>query len=270
MDRFGPVTPRLFTIPEPSSIALWWEGITCLSDPAVFVPLKWIFRVAVAFYVAGIFSPIALSYVFFMDVALGALEASQGASGHSRQTFSLCLMGFTLASWVTLFLKDRGGLKNLLYTRNTAQDMIINWGRQMIVAAYTTSAVTKELNSEGLWFTKTESFVVSVIKAQDENVLKGVPIADAAKDLAQWMLDHHFVAGCMLLSGWLLEICAPLALLNRRMLLLMGVLYWIFHWLNGWFMGLGFPLNRLLISALFLSVIFGLVLGKGKAEKASV
>jgi hypothetical protein len=260
MEFHRSAAPLYDSLPKASGIAQWWPGITCLSDPSVFHVVRMCFWGALGLYVCGVAAPIALTYIFLVDISLGSLTASQGAHGHSRQTMDLLVMGLMMASWAGVFLKQRGGMLNMLWWTTPAQNLAVNWGRQMMMAAYAVSAVTKELNSDGFWFTKTESFVLAVIKAQEEANLKGMtPISPEAAGFAQWMLGHPLIAGGMLLGAWLLEICAPLALLNRRIALLMGILYWFFHWMNGWFMGLGFPLNRWLITLFFINAAFWVV-----------
>jgi hypothetical protein len=247
--------PKYFTLPSPSGIGQIWPGITALSDPAVFGTVRICFYAAVILYVCGLFAPLALLYMLLVECCMGSLLASQGAIGHSRQTMALGLLGITLASYVCLFIKKRGGWRNLLRWSQDAQDLAMNWGRQMIVSAYAVSAVTKEIKTDGFWFTKSEGFSLAVAKAQEEATIKGVvEISRNAQDFLVWMTLHPSVSGAMLLGAWLLEISAPLMLLNRRMALLIGILLWIFHGINGWFMGLGFPLNRALLLVLFINI----------------
>ncbi len=248
--------PNYHTLPAPSSIGALWPGLTSLSDPAIFQVVRIIFYLMAALYISGLAAPIALTYLFAVDTCLGSLAASQGAHGHSNQMMGLVLLGLTLASWTSLFLKSRGGLKNLLQWTRPAQDLALNWGRQMGMAAYMVSAVTKEFNSDGLWFTKSESFILAVAKAQEESIIKGVTITESAQQFAVWMAQHPTLSMGMLASAWLLELSAPLALLNRRIALLLGCLFWVFHYINGWFMGLPFPLNRGLITVLLINIPF--------------
>ena len=247
--------PNYFSLPAPTGIGLIWPGITALSDPAVFGTVRAFFYAAALLYVCGVLAPVALIYMFLVDACMGSLLASQGAHGHSRQAIALGLLGMTMASYACLFIKKRGGWKNLLIWSKFSQDLAMNWGRQMIVAAYAVSAVTKEIKSDGFWFTKSEGFTLAVAKAQEEAAIKGVvEITEGARDFLGWMAHHPQVSVAMLLGAWLLEISAPLMLLNRRMALLLGILLWIFHGINGWFMGLAFPLNRALILVFFINV----------------
>jgi hypothetical protein len=247
--------PNYFSLPAPTGIGVIWPGITALSDPAVFETVRLCFYAAALLYICGLLAPVALIYMLLVDACMGSLLASQGANGHSRQTMALALLGITLASYACLFLKNRGGWKNLLLWTRDAQDLAMNWGRQMIVAAYAVSAVTKEIKTDGFWFTKSEGFTLAVAKAQEEASIKGVvEITASARDFLGWMAHHPGISIAMLLGAWLLEISAPLMLLNRRIALLLGILLWIFHGINGWFMGLGFPLNRALMIVFFINI----------------
>ena len=247
--------PKYFSLPAPSGIGLIWPGIVNLSDPAVFGTVRICFYAAALLYICGLFAPLALIYMLLVECCMGSLLASQGAIGHSRQTMALGLLGITMASYVCLFLGKRGGWRNLWRWSGGAQDLAMNWGRQMIVSAYAVSAVTKEIKSEGFWFTKSEGFTLAVAKAQEEATIKGVvQISRSAQEFLVWMASHHGVSVLMLLGAWLLEFSAPLMLLNRRMALFMGILLWIFHGINGWFMGLGFPLNRALLLVWFINI----------------
>ena len=248
--------PHYDSIPVGSSIGAYWDGITQLSNPAIFDVVRQFYWVAIVMYVLGVGAPLALTYIVVVDTCIGSLFASQGANGHSRQTMALFMLGLAMASWVVPFLKARGGSKNWLHWTRSAQDFVIKWGCQMFAAAYMASAVTKEVNSKGFWWMHSESFILSVVKAQEESQIKGVSISDAAISFAEWMASSPFLSSCMLLGAWLLEFGAPLALLNRRMALIIGVLVWIFHAINGWFMGLAFPLNRALAATVFINIPF--------------
>jgi hypothetical protein len=248
--------PQYTTLPAPSSIGAVFPGITALSDPAVFTVVRTCFWIALGLYAFGIAVPVVITYIFVVDMCLGSLDASQGAHGHSRQVLGLVLLGIAMASWVGVFMKARGGWRNLLVWTQPAQDLCMNWGRQMLAAAYAVSAVTKEINSDGLWFAKSESFILAVMKAQEEAQIKGVAITDEAKEMAVWMAQNPLMSSGMLLGAWILEMSAPLMLLNRRIALWLGILLCIFHVINGWFMGLPFPLNRLLIIVLFVNIPF--------------
>jgi hypothetical protein len=262
--------PSLYSLPLPSGIGAVFPGITALSDPGVFKIVRYTVFLAAALYVCGVGIPLALTYIFIVDMCLGSLEASQGAHGHSRQTMGLAYLGLAMGAWVVCFLKHRGGWKSLFWASSAAQDFIMNWGRQLVAAAYAVSAVTKEKKSEGLWFLQSESFILAVMKAQKEAVIKGVPISEEAQEFASWMALHPLLSTLMLLSAWLLEISAPLMLLNRRMALVLGLLFWVFHYVNGWFMGLGFPLNRWIITVMFINLPFWVYASYRKLQRGAM
>ncbi len=246
--------PKYDSLPHPSGIGVLLPGIVKLSDPGFFYVAKTAFFIACGLFIVGIGAPLALLYISLFDACMGGLAASQGAHGHSNQTMGLLFLGLTIGAVAGNFIAGKGGWRNLLFWSLPAQNLAFNCARQMVAAAYMVSGVTKELNSPGLWWLNSESFVLSAMKAQEEAITKRVTITQSAQDLAEWMLGHPAVAVLMLFSGWLLEICAPLLLLNRRMALLIGVLYVIFHELNGWFMGLGFPLNQYIMVVLFINL----------------
>jgi hypothetical protein len=245
--------PRYDSLPSPSGIAEFWPWITQLSNPEVFVAVKKIFWIAALCYIIGIGVPFALTYMFLVDICLGSLDASQGAHGHSRQALSLSSLGQTLAVWTCVFWTSRGGWRNLLWWSREAQNLSMNWARQMVCAAYAVSAVTKEMNSAKLWFLHSESFALSTVKAQRDAIAKGTNISQTAMELGEWLVAHPVIGSMMLLPAWLLEMSAPLMMLNRRIALILGVAFWIFHKTNGWLMGLPFACNRSLIVILFIS-----------------
>lgn len=256
--------PEYTSLPVPSSIGIIWDGITALGDINVFRVVRQLFWIALGLYVCGVATPIALTYMFVVDMCLGSLFASQGAHGHSRQVLGLVMLGLALASWVVPFLKSRGGWRNFLLWTTPAQDLVVNWGRQMLAAAYAASAVTKEINSQGFWFMRYDSFILAVIKAQEEAVIKGTEMTQEAMDFAEWMAGQPVVSSIMLFGAFVLELCTPLILLNRRMALVIGSLLIVFHLINAWFMGLPFQLNRLIITVLFINVPFWIIWGGKK------
>lgn len=253
--------PEYTSLPVPSSIGIIWDGITALGDTNVFRVVRQLFWIALGLYVCGVATPIALTYMFVVDMCLGSLFASQGAHGHSRQVLGLVMLGLALASWVVPFLKSRGGWRNFLLWTTSAQNVVVSWGRQMLAAAYAASAVTKEINSDGFWFMRYDSFILAVIKAQEEAVIKGTEMTQGAMDFAQWMAGQPFLSSIMLFSAFFVELFTPLILLNRRMALIWGCLLVIFHLINGWFMGLPFQLNRGIIIVLFINIPFWIIWG---------
>jgi hypothetical protein len=244
--------PALSYAAAPSSVGHIWPWITALADPHHFLIFRVIMIAALALYVAGRWVPFALTLLLLGNVCVESLVASQGVHGHSRQVLGLLLLGQWLGVMAALVVKPWGGLSNWHRWTEAAQNVSFNFGRQMVVATYFVAAVSKEYKSDGFWFLQNENFSLVVLKAQQTSGVEGSPISAHAVALAHWIGEHSWGGACILFLGWFLEFCAPLALLNRRMGLLMGVLFTAFHLANGWFMGLEFALTRLIVFVFFI------------------
>lgn len=127
----------------------------------------------------------------------------------------------------------------------------------MIAFSYTVSAVTKIVNSKGLWLFKSHYLCSGIIKGhrnvQYENPANG-PITDP--EIVIWLLQHPWLTRGLFGAGFFLELFAFLALRNRTWSLLVGLSIISFHRCIWWLMRLEFGMHEWLVWIFLVNVPF--------------
>ncbi len=248
--RHIPSSLAHFTISTPHGIGRVLD-LHFLLDPATFAICRYLLWAALALYVARIGWSIALPYMTLLSIATGTIVNSQGAIGHYFQIVSLVLCAQTAAHFYDLFQKRVGAL---------AEDRIVFWSQQAIVATYFTSALTKLIHTSGRWFFQSPMVAVQIIKTTDQDYYDRLDLAqrNAGLPLAEWILTHPLIVALVLGAGLLLELTSPLALLGRRFALFFGVSLIVFHESVQRLMKLDFAYNEYLIWVYLVNVPFWL------------
>lgn len=245
---------RFSTMPEPHGLGQHLD-LTVLAEPAVFRIFHGAFLAGVLLYAAGWLMPLALLVMLAVNVSVGTLQASQGFIGHSAQPVALVLLAQFLAA--TFAALSGPGWRGWVLSPARSLRLMADWSRQALAAVYLVTALTKLLISEGRWFTKGAEFVMQMEKSQTEALTDtGVGVSQSARRFTEWLGDHPSAASALLLAALLLEIAAPLALLNRSLSLIIGLLLILFHVVNDWLMSLPFAENRWLLLIFFVNIPF--------------
>ncbi len=247
---------KFTTQPKPNGLAHWFD-FTFLGDPSTCHALWVGWNVALVLYVLGLAMPLTLGYLVFCSVSYGTLGNSQGWVGHTFQGVTLVIVAQWFASLWSLV---RCGWKRLLFSPERAVRLEVYWTQQMLVAAYTVSAVSKLIGSRGRWMWETPLFGLQIRKSTEQdyyNSLTGSLTEN--QGLAQALIDHPWLARLVISPALPLELCFCLALLNRRIAAVYGLLIIFFHTMVTEMMRLGFAYNKQMLFIFFCNAPFWIV-----------
>jgi hypothetical protein len=143
---------------------------------------------------------------------------SQGYTHHGTQLVTLCL--FTQAAtawWIWWRAKHKGEHRDLA-------SWAVYYTQGMIAISYVASALTKVINSKGLWLWQSKYVCVELIKTHRLDYYNRLDPALAGDPaLAVWLLNHPLVAQLMFGAGFVLEAIAIAALHSRKWALIIGL-----------------------------------------------
>lgn len=235
--------PDIAKQPYPHGIARFLD-LTFLSRQEVYSPLYWLFKAALVGYVLGFGVGPCLACILVFVVATNSLVLSQGFVGHAGQLAGLVLLAqFAAALWA--FVGGRHRAPDRRARRGYRDDLIMDWSRQAIAACYVVAGMTKIINSDGAWISRSMFFVLQVQKVQREVFFTTGELPNQASmmflsAIGRWPL----FAAVFLTAGLLLELLAFLGAWNRPLALVFGLLLIGFHLMMGMLMYLPFYENR--------------------------
>ena len=243
---------------HPNGVAMFTD-LTWLSDNRWEDLLRPASGVCLIAWVIGAPGALALLVPLFFGIGLMTLKNSQGAIGHSYQAVHLCLLGAWLANvahWLNRWRgrSHRGGLN--------AGQWEIDWSIQALGAGYVASAISKLVESSGMWFADSQYFALHLIKNNQMKYLEyleGAP--PAIGSLPQWLMDHPLWAQFLFGIALPLELFAFLAPRNRVLALVFGVGLVTFHGLVKALTQLDFVFNESLLILLFINPVYWIVAG---------
>jgi hypothetical protein len=239
--------------PFPNGVAIWWD-LTWLSEDRVEGPLRELTRWSLVAWVMGVPAVIALLVPTFFGIGLFTLKNSQGAIGHSFQVVHLCLLVVWIASlwsWIARWRK-----KALPYGFTAAQ-LELDWARQALAAGYVVSAITKLVNSGGLWFRDSHYFALHLIKNND---MKFYGTLEGGSQQLEWlpqlMMQNPMLSQLFFGLSLPLELLAFMGCRNRRLALLFGLSLMAFHYSVKQLTQLDFALNVQLLLVLMVNPVW--------------
>src|SRR5262249_34220462 len=113
-------------------------------------------------YVCNMGVRLVLLPPLLVSIAMGALENSQGAINHTSQVVTLALLAHWLsAMWLIVRRWFRSSPPGALTAKQHAAD----WTRQIFISTYVVSAISKLVESRGLWLRDTPFFGLQIIKS---------------------------------------------------------------------------------------------------------
>ena len=225
-----------------------------LLDPRVYAVAQYTMWVALLLYIARVGWSVVLPYLTVLSVLVGTVSNSRGGIGHNLQIVSLVLCAQTAAHFWSVFRSRAAGARD----GRAAEDRVIWWSQQAIVATYFVSGLTKLFRSSGMWIFESPLIAAQIVKSNEQfyyNRLQAPPDQFGAA-IAEWMAQHPFVVGAVLSIGLLLELTAPLALFGRRAALGYGLALVLFHATVHRVMKLDFAFNSYLLWIYFVNVPF--------------
>jgi len=246
------------TQPHPNGIAMWFD-LTFLSNDSVEGPLRALTALSLVLFACGIAAEWSLAIPTLFGIAAATLNNSQGSIGHTAQGLHLVLLVLWLAG---IYQRLTGRSKSWLWGGLGQGRMGMNWARQGLAAAYVVSAITKVINSQGLWFANAQYFSLHLLKNNGMEYHDRLDPAALKMDWLPAVLMEHPLA-CQFLFGIALplELLAFLGLQNRRAAALFGIGLICFHETVTLLTNLSFILNKALLLALFVSPIWWLLVG---------
>jgi len=277
-------------LPKPVGLAAWpelwsWLGwdLTRLADEAFWGQCLLWSKIALLFYVLGLGLPVALPIVTFIHIAIRTVNNSQGAAHHGFQMVSLALLTQTLVVW---FLAAVRGSAFVRRKPPPAWAAPGNWTWLWLytiaiaAATYVVSVCSKIDESRGQWLKNSPYVATQIVKTHRQNYynnlepqfIQGIPQTAAASDpatdryrhpipsAADWLGRHPDLARLIFGAGFFLELCAFLAVLDRRAALAIGLALVTLHGSIEWLMELSFPFNQRTVGVFFVNATGWLVL----------
>jgi hypothetical protein len=244
------------TQPAPHGLAAWGVNFTWLGDPQLAHWLVPLWGICLLLYICDVWPVLTLLPPLIASFGHGTLGNSQHAIGHTTQVVTLVLLASWLAALWSAACRLRG--KPLPFDF-TASQLAADWTRQVFMSTYVVSAISKLIQSHGLWFQDAPYFGLQIVKAMGMAKYGDYGEGHDVTWLAQLMLDHPWVAKILIGGGLPLELCAFLAVLNRRLALVFGLALYTFHSSVSEMLHLGFVYHKALLLVLMVNPIWWLL-----------
>jgi hypothetical protein len=244
------------TQPEPHGLAAWGVDFTWLGDAQLARWLVPFWAVCLLLYLFNIVPVITLLPPLIASWGHGTLGNSHGAIGHTTQLVTLVLLASWLAAFWATICKMRG---RPLPNDFTPPQLAADWARQVFMSTYVVSAISKLIQSHGLWIKDAPYFGLQIVKAMGMAKYGDYGPGHDVSGLAQFMLDHPWVSKLLIGGALPLELFAFLAVLNRRLALFFGLALYLFHSTVSEVMHLGFVYHKLLLLVLMVNPVWWLV-----------
>ncbi|HEY2573522.1 MAG TPA: hypothetical protein VGH65_05605 [Verrucomicrobiaceae bacterium] len=251
------------SLPRPHGMAHWVD-VTFAGNAETMKWVSALVGLCLTLYVCKVAVRLVLLPPLLVSIAMGALENSQGAINHTSQVVTLVLLAHWLSAvWLTIRRWFRARPPGSLTREQHAAD----WTRQVFISTYVVSAISKLVESRGLWLRDTPYFGLQIIKSMGMAKYGDTGAGQNVQWLAQFALDHPWVFRLFLGVALPLELFAFLALLNRRLALVFGCALLAFHVVNTEVMHLGFYYHKALLVVLFINPVWWLVQGVKRAGR---
>jgi hypothetical protein len=213
--------------PHPNGIAMFMD-ITWISIDWVEKSLRLLTFLSLIAFVGGVSAAYALAIPTAFGILAATLGNSQGSIGHTAQLLHQAMLGIWLASVWALVWRLKG---RPLWRGFTLSQLEMEVGRQVVIAGYVASAVSKLIESKAQWFINAKYLPIHVVKNNDMKFYQLLdPVYQTYEGVAKVMLEHPLICQLVFGLGLPLELFAFFALRNRRMALFFGASLWFFHY----------------------------------------
>lgn len=226
--------------PSPVGIARWVD-LTFLGHDASRGVMLGLACVCCAAYAAGFALRLVLPLLTSAQVALYTFQNSQGFTDHGVQLVSMVLLFQTIVVW---------------WKRGETADKLRAWlwfySRGIILFSYVASALTKFINTRGLWIWRSKHLCIEAVKTRRYSYYKDLdPALLGDPPAAMWLLQHPAAAQVVFGIGFFIEALAFLGLRDRRWSALAGLTIIAMHQGIIWIMDLAF-VNHQWLCLIFL------------------
>lgn len=262
--------PAAITIPtDPHPVGLGhWIDFSFLAEAPILAGCRSLLAVCLLLYTAGFLLYLALPIILILLTAAGTIGASFGATTHSKQIIVLCVLA--QAAW---YIAAAIRLRPIGLAEHRGGAFA---GVQAIAACYVISGISK-LSGDGNWLIDAvKNFQIQATKNQrmkyynalsEETAEVGSGIQGLLHSTLSPLLgtiEHLLLTSpiwraLFLGGGFMLELFAFLALVGRKMSLLIGGSLILFHLTVFEIMGLRFRYNIYLLLIFLVGVPYWLV-----------
>ena len=194
--------------------------LTWLADAQTWTVYKGIFIALLAVYVSGYGLPLVLPVLAVMHLLPFTLYDSQGFTHHGNQIVTCTIIIQAGAVWWSCLLRR--------FSMQAPDEKLRAWmlvqAQVILTGMYFISAITKMVNSGGMWWWNSNNVALDMIKTQRQSYLNHLaPEYAGTPPEALWMLQHVWIARLCFTSGLFLEAACILGIGNRWLGFIMGV-----------------------------------------------
>lgn len=208
-----------------------------------------------ALYVRGRGLLVTLPLLALVHTLPWTLSNSQGFTHHGLQLVSMVLIVQSVVVWWWQVRRWRGGPSLELPLRS----YLIYYSQGMVAFSYVTCAVSKLINSKGLWLFKSNNICIEIIKSFRLDYYANLDPAVAGQPpAALWLLHHPMFTRLVFDTGFFIELLAFVALRSRGWALFTGLTIIVFHRSVWWLMRLEFPMHEWLLLIFLVNVPYWL------------
>jgi hypothetical protein len=253
--RLLPAGVPFTTQPFPTGLARLAD-LSFLADAGTFSFLRAGAGAGLVLYAFGVAPVVTLLWPVALLTACGALENSQGATGHHLQLPCLVALGQWCVYAADAVRAARARPPGLALVPTEAQRRAIQAAKLVIASGYVASGCVKLIASGGLWFWQVADIPVQFVKAAaNEHYDTLAPLPEwLTRDLPALMAAHPNLTRLAFAPGLLLELAALFALTGRGPALALGLGLLTMHWLVDTFMRISFASHEWLLVIFFVNV----------------
>ena len=242
---------------HPVGLAIVFD-LTWLHEPWVrplFVALA---VPAVILYLLGMGMPVALGVLALVNILPRTLANSQGHINHSHQIVSVVILTqFAVAVW-WWWRQRRHPEKITARPGLSAASYYVYFSQGIIAGTYMVAALSKFLNSKGMWVWNAPYISFDLVKSQRQEYYKLLedPALLHTARAAEWVVENPMLARVAFGGSFLLEALAIVALKNRSWAFWTGIALIALHRGILAVMNLHFYNNELLLLIFYLNLPF--------------
>jgi hypothetical protein len=229
---------------HPNGIATWFD-LTWIAHDPIEKTFRALMAASLIAYIFGVLSAVSLMIPILFSILAATLGNSQGAIGHTTQAMHQVALGIWVASVWCAVLQWKG--RPLWRGMNRGQ-VEAEIGRQVLVAGYVVSAISKLIESQGQWFSEAKYLPLHMLKNNEGKYYQMLDESFLKLDwLSSLMLEHPLLCQLLFGIGLPLELFAFIALRNRKLAAIFGLTLYCFHWSVMQLMSLFFVFNMALL-----------------------
>jgi hypothetical protein len=253
--RLLPAGVPFATQPFPIGVARLAD-LTFLADAGTYSALRAGAGAGLMLYALGVAPVLTLLWPATLLTVCGALENSQGATGHHLQLPCLVALGQWCVYATDALRTAHTGPRRIAFVPAEAQQRATQAAKLVLAAGYVASGCVKLIASRGQWFWQVADIPVQFVKAaanEHYDTLATQP-EWLTHDLPALMVAHPHLTRLAFAPGLLLELAALLALAGRKPALALGLGLLAMHGLVDVLMRIRFASHEWLLAIFFVNV----------------